>query len=153
MIEKSAPPQAPQLPGARPHRSKTVAGALALFAGWAGAHRLYLGSRFWWLYPLFALPSLGLALSVGGDAWYRHPGFFVAGLVTFIAMFEAILICLTPDAKWDGRRNAESAVTSSSGWLVVLIAIAALMLGATLMMSVMAIALEAYFESIRTSRM
>jgi hypothetical protein len=135
------------------HRSKAAAGALALFFGWAGAHRLYLGSRFWWLYPVFSLPAMGLALSIGGEEWYRHPGFFVAALVTLVAMFESILICLTPDAKWDARRNTASASESASGWLVVLTAIAALMLGTTLMMSVMAIALEGYFESIRSGTM
>ncbi len=131
----------------QPHRSKTVAGALALFAGWAGAHRLYLGGRFWWLYPLFALPAMGIALAVGGDHWYQHPGFFVAALVQLIALFEAILICLTSDDKWDASRNPGSAVRSHSGWPAVLIAIASLFLGALLLLSVLAIALEVYFLS------
>jgi hypothetical protein len=139
--------------GTATHHSKAVAGALALFFGWAGAHRLYLGSRIWWLYPLVAMPSMGVALAAGGDEWYRHPGFFIASLVALIAMFEAILICLAPDARWDARRNAGSDRASSSGWAVVLIAIAALMLGVTLMMSVLAIALEGYFEAIRAGRM
>lgn len=137
----------------QPHRSKTLAGALALFLGWAGAHRLYLGSRIWWLYPLVAMPAMGLAVAVGGDAWFRHPGFFVASLVALIAMLEAILISLTPDDKWDARRNAGSGAKSANRWGPVLIAIAALMLGATLMMSVLAIALEGYFEAIRSRTM
>lgn len=135
------------------HRSKSIAGALALFFGWAGAHRLYLGSRFWWLYPVVAMPAMGLALAAGGEEWFRHPAFFAASLVVLVAMLEAIVICLTPDPKWDARLNAGSGVESASGWAVVLIAIAALMLGATLMMSVLAIALEGYFESIRSRTM
>lgn len=134
----------------RPHRSKAVAGALALVAGWAGAHRLYLGSRFWWLYPLFALPAMGIALAVGGEHWYRHPGFFLAALVQLIAMFEAIGICLTPDPKWDIRHNSGSGGHSANGWPAVLIAIVALFLGALLLMSVMAIALEGYFLSVKS---
>lgn len=129
------------------HRSKTLAGALALFAGFAGAHRLYLGARWWWIYPLLALPALGVALRA--EPWYRHPGFFLAAFVALAAMLEAIVFCLTPDAKWDALRNPASARQSSSGWGAVLIAIVALMLGATLMMSVMAIALETWFESLR----
>jgi hypothetical protein len=140
----------PAASASRPHRSKTVAGALALVAGWAGAHRLYLGSRFWWLYPLFALPAMGLALAVGGEHWYRHPGFFLAALVQLIAMFEAIGICLSPDPKWDARHNAGAEESSASGWPAVLIAIASLFLGALLLMSVLAIALEAYFLSVKS---
>lgn len=134
------------------HRSKPVAGALALFFGWAGAHRLYLGSRIWWLYPVVALPALGLALTLGGDEWYRQPGFFVAGAVTLVAMLEAILISLTPDEKWDARRNPGSGRGSENGWAPVFVAMAALMLGATLMMSLLAIGLETYFEALRAAR-
>ena len=133
----------------QPHRSKPLAGALALFFGWAGAHRMYLGSRIWWLYPLVAMPAMGLAFALGGDEWFRHPGFFVAALVALVAMLEAILISLTPDAKWDARHNAGSGITSANRWAPVFVAILSLMFGATLMMSVLAIALEAYFDSLR----
>lgn len=136
----------------QPHRSKTLAGALALFLGWAGAHRLYLGSRLWWLYPVIAMPAMGLAFADGGEAWFRHPGFFVAALVALVAMLEAILISLTPDEKWDARRNPGSGFVSASRWGPVFVAILSLMLGATLMMSVLAIALEAWFDAIRAGR-
>ncbi|MFP5405331.1 MAG: hypothetical protein ACLGHY_02955, partial [Gammaproteobacteria bacterium] len=81
--------------------------------------------------------------------WYRQPGFFVASLVALVAMIEAIVICLTPDEKWDARRNPGLAPSAASGWLAVLIAIASLFLGAMLLMSVLAIALEAYFLAAR----
>ncbi|HRA79435.1 MAG TPA: TM2 domain-containing protein [Burkholderiaceae bacterium] len=128
-----------------PHRSRTVAGALALFAGFAGAHRLYLGARWWWAYPALSLPAMGMALRA--DPWFRHPGFFFATVVVLVAMLEAIVFCLTPDAKWDARWNPRSARRPSSGWPAVLVAIAALMLGVTLMMSVLAIALETWFAT------
>ena len=134
------------------HRSKAVAGALALFVGWAGAHRLYLGWRFWWLYAVIAMPTMALALSVGGDEWFSQPTFFVAALVTVVSMLEAIVLCLTPDEKWDARYNAGSGIESANGWAVVLIAIVALMLGATLLMSVLAIGLEAYVQASRHAR-
>ncbi|MCM5569853.1 TM2 domain-containing protein [Burkholderiaceae bacterium FT117] len=139
--------------GARPHLSKPLAGALALCFGWAGAHRLYLGSRIWWLYPAIAMPAMGLAIAAGGDAWFRHPGFFLASLVQLVAMLEAILISLTPDEKWDARRNPASGIASANRWAPVFVAILSLMLGATLMMSVLAIALEAWFDAIRAGRM
>ncbi|MCL4775106.1 MAG: TM2 domain-containing protein [Burkholderiaceae bacterium] len=127
------------------HRSKTVAGALALFAGPLGAHRLYLGARGWWVHPLLSLPAMAIALRA--EPWYRHPGFFLAAAVALAAMLEAIVICLTPDAKWDAQRNAGSRRHSASGWPAVLIAMASLILGATLMMSVLAIALETAFST------
>ena len=130
-------------PSPTPHRSKTVAALLALAAGFAGAHRLYLGARLWWIYPLVALPAIGWALRA--PEWFRHPGFFVAALVVVVALAEAIVFALTPDEKWDLRRNAASGRRSASRWPTVMIAIVALMLGAALMMSVMAIALEGFF--------
>src|SRR5690606_3144013 len=69
-------------------RSRLVAGVLAFLVGFSGAHRRYLGSRWWPVYPLIALPGIGLALRF--EPWYRHPGFFVAALVVVAAMLEAI---------------------------------------------------------------
>jgi hypothetical protein len=131
--------------GDRGFRVKAVAGLLALLAGIFGAHRLYLGGRLWWLYPAVALPALGWAARF--EEWYREPAFFVAGAVGLVGLVEAIVFCLTPDERWDARWNPGASRRSSSGWPAVLIAIAALMLGATLMMSVLAIALEGYFSS------
>ena len=128
-----------------PFRVKAVAGLLAVVAGVTGAHRLYLGSRFWWVYPVLALPPLGWALQA--EEWFRHPGFFLAAAVQVAALLEAIVFCLTPDERWDARWNPGSARRSASGWPAVLVAIAALSLGAILTMSVLAIALEGYFAS------
>lgn len=136
-----------------PHRSKTVAGLLALLFGWSGAHRMYMGSRWWWVYPIIAMPAMGLALAAGGEQWFRHPGFFVAAAVALAGMLEAIVTCLTPDEKWDARHNPHSGRVSGSGWAPVLIAAVALMLGAILMVSVLAISLEGYMEATRRRTM
>jgi len=128
-----------------PFRVKAVAGLLAVVAGVTGAHRLYLGSRFWWVYPVLALPPLGWALQA--EEWFRHPGFFAAAAVQVAALLESIVFCLAPDERWDARWNPGSARRSASGWPAVLVAIAALTLGAILTMSVLAIALEGYFAS------
>lgn len=144
---KESPPDASGAAPApdRPFRAKALAGLLALAAGAAGAHRLYLGAKLWWLYPVVALPPLGLAMQA--EEWYRHPGFFVAAVVQVVALVEAIVFCLTPDERWDARWNPGSARRSQSGWAAVLVAIAALILGAILLMSVLAIALEGYFAA------
>jgi hypothetical protein len=126
-------------------RVKWIAGLLAVLGGIVGAHRLYLGSRLWWLYPLVALPALGWAARA--EEWFREPAFFLSAGVALVGLVEAIVFCLTPDERWDARWNPRASRSSSSGWAPVLIAIAALMLGATLMMSVLAIALEGYFAA------
>lgn len=131
-------------------RSKSLAGLLALVAGTLGAHRMYLGTSWWWVYPAIAMPALGLAFA--SDEWIRHPGFFVAMLVFVETMLEAILISLTRDENWDARHNPGVGRRSESRWGPVLIAVAALMLGATALMSVLAIALEAYFTAMQAGR-
>jgi len=125
-------------------RSRLVAGLLALFAGFSGAHRAYLGARWWPLYPLIAMPAIGLALRA--EPWYRHPGFFVASLVVVAAMLEAIVFSLASDERWDARYNAGVARRSQGGWSNVFVAIAALLLGTVLLLSVLAIALETWFR-------
>lgn len=128
-------------------RSKSLAGLLALLAGTLGAHRMYLGARWWWIYPTIAMPALGLALA--SDDWIRHPAFFVALLVFVGTALEAILISLSRDEHWDARWNAGLEQRSNSRWGPVLVAIAALMLGATALMSFLAIALETYFAALQ----
>ncbi len=132
-----------------PHLSRTLAGVLALVLGWAGAHRLYLRSSGWWVYPAVSMPGLAIAFGLGGEQWFRHPGFFVAVLPALGSIFEAILISLTADEKWDARHNPRSGMRSGNRWGPVLVAIIALMVGVTLMMSVMAIALEEWFKAAR----
>lgn len=124
-------------------RSRLVAGLLALFFGFSGAHRRYLGAKWWPVYPLVALPAIGLALR--SDPWYRHPGFFVAGFVVVLAMFEAILFSIAADERWDARYNAGFSRRSHGDWSNVFVAITALLVGAILLVSVMAIAFETWF--------
>lgn len=125
-------------------RSRLVAGLLALFVGFSGAHRAYLGSRWWPIYPLIAMPAIGLALRA--EPWFQHPGFFVASLVVVVAMLEAIVFSLAPDERWDARYNAGVARRSQGGWSNVFVAIAALLIGTILLLSVLAIALESWFR-------
>ncbi len=91
------------------------------------------------------MPAIGIALRA--DPWYRHPGFYVASAVMLAAMLEAIVFTLTPDEKWDARHNTGSERRTAGGWPNVLVAVAALFLGAMLMMSVLAIALESWFRT------
>jgi hypothetical protein len=125
-------------------KSKPVAAALALFAGALGAHRLYLGLRLWWLYPL-CIPLFVMALQFRN--WYQHPTFFVGMLPILIAMAEAIFLALTPDDKWDARFNPNSTRRSDNRWPPVLVAIAGLMIGTTLLMITLVLMFQTYFEA------
>jgi hypothetical protein len=92
------------------------------------------------VYAVVAMPLYALALR--GDEWYREWSFFVAALVTVFSLGEAIRISLIDDARWDARFNRDSGTRSRHGVGPVLVAIVALMLGAILGMSVLALFLE-----------
>ena len=130
-------------------RSKTAATWLAVLAGALGAHRFYL--RGWrdpvgWLYPLPSL--LGLwgvwrMRELGQDdrlAWLLIP---LLGLAISAAMLSAIVYGLTPDDKWAARY---AQALQPTGWGPVLGAIAALLVGAAVLMGTVAFGLQKLFE-------
>ncbi len=135
----------PSDPAPTRHYSRPLAGLFALVFGWLGLHRWYLGARGAWLYPMLSMPLMGWALRT--DPWFRQPGFFAFSLIVVITLVEAIVISLTPDARWDARFNANSGRVSANRWAPVFIAIASLIGAAMLGMSVMAIALEGWFNA------
>lgn len=94
---------------------------------------------------MLTLPLMGWALRA--DPWFRHPGFFGFSLIAVICMAEAIVISLTPDARWDERHNLRSGRQSANRWAPVIIAVLSLIFAAMLGMSVMAIALEGWFNA------
>lgn len=133
------------------YRSKTVATWLALLGGSFGAHRFYLhGWRdVWaWLHPwptLFGLAGIQRVRAFGQDdqvSWLLLP---ILGLMIAQACLFAIVYALTPDERWDARRNPGAAARSTR-WGPVLGAIAALMIGATALMATVAFGGQRYFE-------
>jgi hypothetical protein len=133
------------------YRSKTLATWLALLAGAFGAHRFYLhGPRdAWaWLHPwptLAGLYGIQRVQALGQDdplSWLLLP---LLGLMIAQACLFAILFGLTPDERWNARRNPGSPVRAT-GWGPVLGVIAALMVGATALMATIAFGGQRYFE-------
>lgn len=125
-------------------RRKSLAALLAFALGALGAHRVYLGQRAWWL-PL-AVTLLAAPLLIGVKNWYQTPAFFVI-VVPFIAgCIEAIVLALTPDAKFDARFNPTSEQTNRSGWDAVLVAIATLVVGSIVLMATIALFFQTLFE-------
>lgn len=137
---------------AGPYKSKTLATWIALIAGSLGLHRFYLhGLKDWlgWLHPLpTALGVIGLQrmLEFGQDdrvAWALIP---LLGLMLSQAMLMAILYGLTPDEKWNARFNPRGP-KHQTGWAAIIGVIAALMIGAAVLMATLAFGFQRYFET------
>jgi TM2 domain-containing membrane protein YozV len=126
-------------------RHKAGAALLAATLGALGAHRLYLGQRGWWL-PLGVTMGC-LPLLFGVRNWYQTPAFFVLMVPVVAGFIAALFIALMPDAKFDARFNAGSTRHNASGWDAVLVAIATLALGATVLMTTIALLLQTIFEA------
>ncbi len=126
-------------------RHKAAAGLLALGLGWAGAHWWYLGRRHGWLVLLISLTLIGSALRT--EVWYRSPAFFLFMIPLVASHIEAIVLCLMSDARFDARYNPGHPRRSATGWAPVLVAILALLLGTTAMISGIALAVETAYHA------
>ncbi|MFK7966510.1 MAG: NINE protein [Burkholderiaceae bacterium] len=127
----------------RPSRSKLIAGLLGLLFGVLGLHRRYLGQAYWWLLPAASLPLLGHMMRE--EVWFRAWSFHLLAVLVVVGWLQTIIICLMSAEKFNTRFNPVQPETRQAGTLPVLIAIIALMLGTTLLMTVMALALEGLF--------
>ena len=133
------------------YKSKTLATWIALVGGSLGLHRCYLyGFRDWlgWLHPiptLVGLYGVRRMLDLGQDdrlAWALIP---LLGLMLSQAMLMAILYGLIPDEQWNSRFNP-SGHQHRTGWAAVIGVIAALMVGAGILMATIAFGMQHYFE-------
>jgi hypothetical protein len=133
------------------YRSKTLATWIALLGGGLGLHRFYLhGWRDAWGWLHWPPTLLGLwgvqrVQAFGQDdalSWLLIP---LLGLTLAQAMLAAILYGLTPDERWDARLNPGAPVHATR-WAPVLGAIAALMLGAGVLMATIAFGSQRFFE-------
>jgi TM2 domain-containing membrane protein YozV len=127
-----------------PFRLKSLAALLAFLFGAFGVHRLYLGRPRWWL-PL-AVTALMLPLLIGVRNWYQTPAFFVLMVPVVAGFIEALVLALMPDEKFDRCFNAESGRRNDSGWGAVLVAIATLLIGATVLMTAIVLLFQTIFE-------
>jgi len=127
-----------------PFRHKAFAALLAFLFGGLGINRLYLRQRGWWL-PL-SVTLITLPLLVDVSNWYQTPAFFVMMVPIVAGFVQALVIALTPDPRFDARFNAGSTRTNHSGWDAVLVAIATLMIGTTIMMTTIVLLMQTWFE-------
>jgi TM2 domain-containing membrane protein YozV len=121
------------------HKNKTLATALAFLLGGLGMHRFYLRGSVdkLGLLHVASLPAAGLVYGLMHEA---DPFFKVLPLiVSIIAGFiEALVIGTTPDEKWDAKFNAGSGRKSDTSWLVALLLVLTMGVGATVTIATMA---------------
>ena len=130
-------------------KSKTLATWIAILFGTLGLHRFYLrgfGDWLGWLHPLpTGLGLIGVLRmrEIGQDdrlAWLLIP---LLGLMIAQAMLCAIVYGLTPDATWAARYDQPLRATA---WGPVFGVIAALLIGATVLMGTVAFGGQRFFE-------
>lgn len=133
-------------------KSKLLTCALSNFLPGTGLHWVYLfGFKNKWFY----LQLLALMFGIWGwfllaesekTSWLGWVG-VVFGEGSILASWIATLaLGLRPDEKFDLQFNAQVSQKNSSGWLVILCVIFALIVGAFVLMSGLAIAFEQYFN-------
>jgi hypothetical protein len=137
-------------------KNKTLAAWLALIGGPVGLHRFYLhGAKDWmaWLLPLPTLLGAYGVLrmwSLGQDdpaSWVLVPllGFTFAG-----CCLTAIVYGLRKPQEWNARFNPSAdpeAPSGQTGWTTVWAIVLALMIGAAVLMTSIAISFQGYFQN------
>jgi len=122
-----------------PHKNKTFTTFLAAVFGGLGIHRFYLYGRkdlSGWLHWL-TLPLSLLAIALLGNL---NPMF--AGMLFILSILcgflEALVIGLTPDDKWDTKHNTGSGKKSESHWILALILVLTVGVGAMSLIALLA---------------
>ncbi|MDB5840036.1 MAG: putative transrane protein [Herminiimonas sp.] len=125
------------------HKNKTFATFLAFAFGSLGFHRFYLcGLKDTWGWLHFLTLPLSLLLlrtASGSGLMFAWAPLILSAIAAFI---EALAIGVTPDEKWDARHNPHSGKQSDSGWLIALLLVLTLGVGATVLIAAIARAFD-----------
>lgn len=117
----------------RPFRHKTIAALLAFLLGWAGAHWWYLGRPRAWAPLAFTMVIVGVA-ALRPVPFFSQLWYYLILIPLAAGFVEALVLSLMADTRFDARYNPGHAEQSRNGWGAVLIAIATLFIGMTVIM-------------------
>jgi hypothetical protein len=118
-------------------RHKALAAALAGLTGALGLDRIYLRQGHWWL-PL-GITALTTPWLIGVRNWYQTPAFFVLMIPVLAGFVRALVLALMKDETFDARFNAGVQRRNRSGWDAVIVAILTVFIGATVLMTTIAL--------------
>ncbi|AKZ64162.1 membrane protein [Herbaspirillum hiltneri N3] len=128
------------------HKNKTFTTFLAAVFGGIGIHRFYMAGRkdpIGWLH-LATLPVSALLIWTFSNSQPLFMGMLFA-LSVLCGFLEALVIGLTPDEKWDATRNPASGKKSESHWVLALILVLTLGVGAMSVIALMARSFDLLF--------
>ena len=115
-----------------PHKNKTFATLLAALLGGIGAHRFYLRGSVdkLGLMHLASLPIAGLVYGLlpEVDWFFKILPVAVSCVVAFV---EALVIGVMSDEKFDAAFNPRSQRRSQSRWMLALLLVVTMIVGAT----------------------
>ncbi|WP_307727532.1 TM2 domain-containing protein [Massilia sp. AB1] len=120
------------------HKNKTLTVFLALVLGWLGAHRFYLKGSADRLGLLHVCSLFVTGILYG--AVKPHPFYIVLPLLVSLiaACIEALVLGLIPDEKWDAAYNAGSGKASRSNWVLPLLLVLVMTVGAIVLIGTIA---------------
>lgn len=128
------------------HKNKTFTTFLAAVFGSIGVHRFYLYGRkdwFGWLH-LATLPISALAILTFSNFHALFVGMLFV-LSILCGFLEALVIGLTPDEKWDAKHNPASGKKSESHWILALILVLTVGIGAMSVIALLARSFDLLF--------
>lgn len=121
------------------HKNKTLATLLSSLFGAFGIHRFYLrGTKDRWAWVHFATLPISILYA---KLFFNLPLFVTASpimLSALAALFEALILGLMSDEKWDLKFNPQSGQKSESHWPIALILVCTLAVGATALIAILA---------------
>lgn len=116
------------------HKNKTFATLLALVLGGVGAHRFYLRGSLdkVGLLHVCSIPLAGLVYGLAPEAnWFFKA---LPLIVSYVAGFiEALVLGVMSDEKFDAKFNAGSGKASNSGWMLAVLLVLTVMIGAVVL--------------------
>lgn len=114
------------------YKKQIVAAALALSLGLIGAHAWYLARPRAWLWT--ALSGALIAAALFQPVWWDNIWAYLLWLPATVAVVESVVLALAEPAHFRARYGHPQGVLHARGWSNILVALAALVIGGTVLL-------------------